>query len=227
MNCYERRVLPWLIELGMRSREVARLRAAIVPQARGVVLEVGVGSALNLPYYGDAVERLYAIDPSEPLLRMAARRARRAPFAVELAVAAGERVPLAAESVDSVVTTFTLCSIADPLQALSEVRRVLKPEGVLFFAEHGLAPETGVQVWQRRLNPLWKKIAGGCNLDRGMDALIASAGFTLSGLEARYVRGPRVLAYVYSGSARPQRMPHAPATMNGPMPPAAAPDTAR
>lgn len=203
MSFYARQLFPRLLDFAMRHREFTRYRERLVPQARGRVLEVGVGSGLNLPFYGSSVERLYALDPSEALLHMTSRRLDTAPFPVELMPQSAESLPLADASIDTVVTTFTVCSIGEPLRALREMRRVLKPAGTLLFAEHGLAPERAVRRWQRRLNPLWRGIAGGCNLDRDMNELIREAGFTITEVTAEYARGPRVLAYVYSGCATP------------------------
>lgn len=200
---YERRILPRLLDLAMRNKEAQRYRARLVPQARGATLEVGVGSGLNLPFYGGRVDRLVGVDPSEALLRMARKRARGAAIPVELLAHSGEALPLGDASVDTVVLTFTLCTIPDPGKALREARRVLKPSGELLFAEHGLAPEESVRRWQRRLNPLWRRVAGGCNLDRRIDELIAAAGFQLAGLESGYAKGPRPMSYVYLGRARP------------------------
>lgn len=203
MNLYERWILPRLLDLVMRNKEATRFRARLVPQARGAALEVGVGSGLNLRFYGDQVERLVAVDPSAELLRMARRRARGAAFPIELLLRPGEELPLANASIDSAVVTFTLCTIADPAKALREVRRVLKPGGELLFAEHGLSPDAGVRRWQRRLNPLWRRVAGGCNLDRPIDELIAAAGFRFAALETEYAKGPRPMSYVYIGRALP------------------------
>lgn len=203
MNLYERWVLPRLLDLAMRNKEATRFRARLIPWARGAALEVGVGSGLNLPFYGAQVERLVAVDPSEKLLRMARRRARSATIPIEFITHSGEALPLADASVDTAVFTFTLCTIPDPLKALREARRVLKPSGELLFAEHGLAPEAGVQRWQQRLNPLWRRVAGGCNLDRRIDELIATAGFRFSGLEKEYAKGPRPMSYIYIGRASP------------------------
>lgn len=202
MGIYEQAILPRLIDLCMRNREVAGYRARLVPAARGRVLEIGIGSALNLPYYGAAVERLYGLDPSPALLAKARERVRGAPWPAELFQCGAEDIPLDDRSVDTVVMTFTLCSIAEPQRALREMRRVLVPGGSLLFAEHGLAPEPGVQRWQRRLTPFWRRLAGGCHLDREMDALIRDAGFIVSDLAAGYARGPRALAYIYCGRAR-------------------------
>ena len=203
MNLYQRYVIPRLIDLAMRNREVARYRSQLVPLAHGTVIEIGVGSGLNLPFYGGGVRRLVGIDPSQALLDMTRAKLAHAPFAVELLGQSAEALPLADASADTVVTTFTLCSIPDPLAALREMKRVLKPGGILLFAEHGLAPEPSVERWQHRLNPAWRALAGGCNIDRKMDALVTAAGFALDALETGYAKGPRVLSYIYAGRASP------------------------
>ena len=205
MSLYTERIFPRLLDLAMKYREFTRYRERIVPRAQGTVLEIGVGSGLNLPFYGSRVERLYALDPSEALLRMTGRKMDAAPFPVELMSQPAESLLLADESIDTVVTTFTVCSIGEPLQALREMRRVLKPGGKLLFAEHGLAPDVSVQRWQHRLNPVWKKLSGGCNLDREMDVLIDAAGFRTRNISREYAKGPRLLSYVYAGEAEPWR----------------------
>ncbi len=203
MSLYDRWILPHLLDIAMRNKEVARHRSVVVPRARGIVLEVGIGSGLNLRFYGPQVQGLYAIDPSEDLLRMARRRSHAVPFPVEFFARSGEAIPIDDHSVDTVLTTFTLCTIPDPLAALREMRRVLRPTGQLLFAEHGLAPEPSVQRWQHRCTPVWKRIAGGCHLDRRMDALIRESGFLIVELASDYAKGPRLLSYVYAGVARP------------------------
>ena len=203
MRLYARHILPSLIELGMRSGEVTHFRESLVPDASGFVLEVGVGSGLNLRFYPSTVERVIGIDPSWELLRMARQRVGASMTLINLVEASAEALPILTSSIDTVVMTFTLCSIADPARALSEIHRVLRPGGELRFAEHGLAPEKTVQTWQHRLNPLWRRVAGGCNLDRRMDELIRSSGFRLNELHTGYAKGPRPMTYVYWGRARP------------------------
>ena len=203
MGFYDKWIFPRLVDVAMRNREATRLRAQIVPEARGAVLEIGVGSGLNLPFYGTGVERLYGLDPSEELLAMARKKTGAVAFPIELLAHSSEEIPLEDGCVDTVVTTWTLCSIADPVKALREMRRVLKPGGMLLFTEHGLAPEARVQGWQQRLNPLWSRISGGCNLNRKIDALIQASGFRIEELEKEYSKGPRVLSYMYCGRARP------------------------
>ena len=209
MNVYDRYILPRLLDLAMRNSEIARYRQRLVPRARGTGVEIGVGSGLNLPFYDEAVERLVGVDPSNELLAMTRKRAAASPFPVELVAQGAERLPLDAHSVDFAVTTFSLCTIADPAAALRELYRVLRPGASLIFAEHGLAPDVGVQRWQHRLNPFWRRLAGGCNLDRRIDALLVGAGFEIAEITREYARGPRALAYVYSGIAC--RSPQGPA----------------
>ena len=202
MGFYSRFVLPQIINLAMKSKEATRHRAQAVPAARGRVLEIGIGSGLNLPFYGGDVETVFGLDPSPELLRMARKRAAKAAFPVELVEQAAEEIPFDAGSFDTLVMTWTLCSIAEPLAALGEMRRVMKPDGALIFVEHGLAPDRRVEAWQHRLNPVWKRLAGGCNLDRRIDALIRDAGFAIAALETGYVKGPKPMTFVYNGVAR-------------------------
>lgn len=202
MSLYERFLLPRLIDLAMRNPQATRYRRKFIPAARGRVLELGAGSGLNLPFYGTGVTGLFALDPSAELLRLARRKRAPAGFPVEYLPCSAEAIPLADRSVDTVVSTWTLCSIPDALRALGEARRVLKPGGTLIFVEHGWAPDPGVQRWQQRLNPTWRRLAGGCNLDRRIDRLIREAGFDLADLHNEYLRGPRPFTYTYSGHAR-------------------------
>lgn len=204
MGFYHDHILPWAVHLSMRSKELGELRRAVLPAARGRVLELGVGSGLNLPLYDGDVTSVIGIDPSERLLAMARSRAPQAPCAVELVAGSAEDPPYEDRSFDSVVTTWTLCTIPDAAKALAEARRLLKPGGELVFIEHGRAPDPGVARWQRRLNPVWRRIGGGCNLDRDIPGLIEGAGFAFSELETGYmVKGPRTHTYLYKGRARP------------------------
>ena len=202
MSLYSRFLLPRLIDFAMRQKQARERREALVPRAHGAVLEVGIGSGLNLPYYdASRVRRLCAVDPSAELLAMARRSARRLQVEVELVQQSAERLPFGTASFDSALVTWTLCSIPDPAAALREIRRVLKPGGELLFVEHGLSPDAGVAAWQRRLTPLWRPLAGGCHLDRPIGALIGAA-FPALELETFYAEGPRILAWMYEGSAR-------------------------
>jgi ubiquinone/menaquinone biosynthesis C-methylase UbiE len=202
MGLYAKYVLPRIIDVAMRNDETARLRAAWIPLARGEVLEVGIGSGLNLPFYSAEVQRVYGVDPSVELQRIARGRVAATPFEVEfLSQSAEEHLPLADASIDTVVTTWTLCSIADAPKALREMKRVLKASGRLIFLEHGRAADPGVADWQERITPLWKNITGGCHLNRKIDDLITTAGFRITELKTFYVRGPRPMTYTFQGAA--------------------------
>src|SRR5689334_2163302 len=169
MGFYRDRIVPSIIDVVMRNEDAARRRAVLVPQARGRVLEVGIGSGLNLPFYSRDVTALVGVEPSAKLAAMTRRRTDGLSFPVEVIERSAEEMPLEAGSFDTVVTTWVLCSIPDAVRALREMRRVLAPGGRLLFVEHGLAPDAGVRRWQQRLNPVWRRISGGCNFDRGID----------------------------------------------------------
>ena len=202
MGLYAEHILPHVIDFAMRYPEARARRAVVVPQARGRVLELGIGSGLNLPFYG-AVSALDAIDPSVRLLDMTEKKLAGIPFRVALHRASAEQLPFESHTFDTVLTTWTLCSIPEVGQALKEVCRVLKPGGRLLFIEHGAAPDESVRRWQQRIDPVWTRFAGGCHLDRPMDSLIGSAGLRVEGLLARYLEGPRFVTYTYEGSAVP------------------------
>ena len=201
MNVYERWVLPALLDLVMRQRQMEKYRRDLVPAARGRVLEIGIGSGLNLPLYARGVSTVVGLDPSERLLAMARQRAAKVSVQVDLLRGSATEIPLDNDSIDTLVMTWTLCSIPDPLGALREMRRVLRPSGTLLFIEHGLSPEPGVARWQRRLTPMWRHLAGGCHLDRKVDDLIHAAGFELTKLRTEYADGPRPMTYMYGGCA--------------------------
>jgi len=203
MGFYAKYVLPRFIDLAMRNRETARLRAEWLPHARGDVLEVGIGSGLNLPFYSSQVRKVYGVDPSVELQRMARARIAATPLEVELFVQSAEDPPpLSDASIDTVVVTWTLCSIANAPRALQQIKRVLKADGRLIFLEHGRAPDPAVVAWQDRLTPVWKRIGGGCHLNRKIDGLIEAAGFQISELRTFYLPGPRPMTYTYQGFAR-------------------------
>jgi ubiquinone/menaquinone biosynthesis C-methylase UbiE len=199
---YSRCILPVLTDLAMRNKAVSAERARWVPLAAGVVLEVGAGSGLNFAHYGSHVRKLYALDPSAELRRMAGPRAQRVRVPVEFLAAPAEAIPLPDASVDTVVTTWTLCTIADAGRALHEMGRALRGDGRLIFVEHGHSTDPRVAHWQDCLTPIWRRIAGGCHLNRPIDQLIQASGFEISEIERGYVRGPRVGAYLYRGVAR-------------------------
>lgn len=204
MGFYQVRILPHLINLAMRQKNLAAYRSRVVPAAQGCVLEVGIGSGLNLPFYSHNVERVIGLDPSPSLLAMARRARRQDSPLVEFVEGSAEEIPVESASIDTVVTTWTLCSIPEASHALHEMRRVLKPSGQLLFVEHGRAPDPNVRWWQDRLTPAWKRIGGGCHFNRAIGSLIAGAGFRFERFETGYMRGPKPMAYMYEGSARPR-----------------------
>jgi len=202
MGIYARHILPWATDRVCSARPTRRQREKVIPLASGTVLEIGAGSGLNFPLYDpERVERVLALDPSEGMLRRARAVGEAARVHVELLEASAEDIPLETSSVDTVVTTYTLCTILDPVAALVEMSRVLAPGGRLVFCEHGLAPDPGVRRWQRRLDPAWRRIAGGCNLGRDIPGLIGRSGFRIVGLETMYIPGWRPASFNYWGSA--------------------------
>jgi ubiquinone/menaquinone biosynthesis C-methylase UbiE len=203
MSFYDRRILPHVINLAMSNRELLPYRERVLSAARGRVLEIGIGSGLNLPFYGANVEEILGLDPATRLIAMARRAANRSKTAVTFIAGSAEAIPIADRSVDTVLTTWTLCSIPNAVGALREMRRVLKPGGQLLFVEHGLAPEENVRKWQHRLTPIWKRIGGGCHLDRPIGALVESAGFRITRLDTGYMKGPRPMTFLYEGRAAP------------------------
>lgn len=212
MSLYGRWLLPRLIARVMQAPDFGAYRARLVPRACGVVLDLGFGSGLNLPHYGPAVRRVIGLEPSPALLRRAAAPASAAAPPVSLLRARAEAIPLRSGSVDTVVMTWTLCSLEDARGGLAELRRVLRPGGALLFAEHGRAPDPAVARWQGRLDPLWWRIS--CRLDNPVAALLAEAGFTLEEARSGYLgRGPRVLTFMTEGVAR--RLPGCPAGSSG------------
>jgi len=200
---YQERIVPHLIQLAMRNRDLVPYRTRVVSAANGCVLEIGIGSGSNIALYGPSVDRVIGLEPSRQLIAMARRCAAQSPLSVKVIEGTAEAIPLDRHSVDSVVTTWTLCSIPQVSLALSEMRRVLKPDGQLLFVEHGRAPEPAVQKWQDRLTPLWKCIGGGCHLNRPIQNLIESAGFKVDRINTGYMRGPKPMTFLYEGSARP------------------------
>lgn len=199
---YDRHLLPHLIDFACGMKPVSRQRELVVPQAQGRVLEIGIGTGLNMPFYDRTkVRYIIGVDPALQMHRLAAKRVARAGLDVELVGVEAETIPLEDASIDTVVSTYTLCTIPDPLAALREMRRVLAPGGRLLFCEHGRAPDEAVRRWQERLTPHWRKIAGGCHLDRDVPALLTEAGFRCDTLQTRYLAGPRPLTFNYWGAA--------------------------
>jgi ubiquinone/menaquinone biosynthesis C-methylase UbiE len=203
MGFYGNVILPRLCDLSMRNKRLRPYRERVIGAAEGRVLEIGAGSGLNLRLYRSAASEVLALEPDQNLLRIAERNAKNAPRPVTFLEASAEQIPLEDRSVDTVVTTWTLCTIPDADRALREARRVLKTAGRLLFVEHGLAPERHVQKWQNRLTPVWTKISGGCHLNRPIARIIETAGFAIESLETGYLPGPKFLAFLSEGSARP------------------------
>ncbi|MEK9281477.1 class I SAM-dependent methyltransferase [Bradyrhizobium sp. ISRA442] len=203
MSFYQDRMLPWLTHLAMRQAQLVPYRTRVASAATGRVLELGIGPGLNLGFYGPSVTQIIGIDPSSKLLEIARDAGRRHASHLELIEGSAEAIPLENASVDTVVTTWTMCSIPDVSRALSEARRILKPDGQLLFVEHGRAPEARVQWWQDHLTPPWKVIAGGCHLNRAIADLIRGNGFAVHDLHVGYMRGPKPMTFMYEGRALP------------------------
>ena len=204
MGFYAKYVWAPILDLAMRDEATTAQRRKVVPGARGRVLEVGFGSGLNFPYYDPAsVETITGLEPCAELQEKARKRAVAASLSVELVTGSAEDMPFDRATFDTVLVTWALCSIPDPRAALREMRRVLKPEGTLLFAEHGLASDERVARWQHRLNPVWRTVSGGCNFDRPIDGLVREASFTIERLNTAYLPGPKVLTYNYWGRAVP------------------------
>lgn len=207
MGLYARHIGPRLVRCLCCGRDVAAERRKVVPRAQGVVLEIGIGPGLNLPYYDPArVERVVGVDPGESFVRLGRAAIAASPVPVTIAAEPAERLPLPSASVDTAVVTFTLCSVDDPEAALGEVRRVLRPEGRVLFLEHGRSEDPGVARWQDRLNPVWRALAVGCNLNRPVAGLLEAAGFAIQEIEEAYMPGvPRPVGFYSRGVAHPDR----------------------
>ncbi len=204
MAFYDDHVLPHLIDLACSTKPTRKQREKIVHLAEGDVLEIGFGSGLNLPYFDrDKVRRIFGLEPSQGMRRKAQGNVDASGLDVEFIDLPGEEIPLEPKSMDTVLITFTLCSIDQTEAALEGMRRVLKPGGQLLYSEHGVAPDAGVRRWQHRLNPTWKRFSGGCNMNRNIPALIEGSGFRVTTDERMYIPGPRILSYNYWGIAKP------------------------
>ncbi|MDR3532292.1 MAG: class I SAM-dependent methyltransferase [Rhodopila sp.] len=204
MGIYSRYVVPRLVAVAMRNRMLVPYRQRVAGMATGRVLEIGIGSALNLPFYGSGVSEVIGVDPSPTLVAIALQRRPGLPYQFDVVAGSGERLPFEDRDFDTVLTSWSLCSVTDPIQVLREARRVLRPGGRLLFVEHGRAPDADVRRWQDWLDPAWTRLAGGCHLNRKMDDLVSGAGFRLDQLRTGYARGPRPMTFMYEGHAQPR-----------------------
>lgn len=206
MNLWDRYVVPPLVSCACAAKPIMKQRAKIVPRAYGNVLEIGCGSGTNFDFYThNEIDRLYALEPSEGMLRRARRKAAGLGWAnrIEFLQSGAEAVDLDDDSIDTVVITFVLCTIPDWEGALKEARRVLKPDGQVLFSEHGLSPDEGVARWQRRVEPVWKPLVGGCHLTRNTGQMLSQTGFALEGMETMYLPNtPKIAGFVSWGAAR-------------------------
>jgi ubiquinone/menaquinone biosynthesis C-methylase UbiE len=203
MGFYSDVILPRLCDFAMRNKLLLPIRQRVIGAAEGRVLEIGVGSGLNLPFYRPQVAEVLALEPAPRLVAMARTAAHGASIPVRFLEASAEAIPLDHHSVDTIVTTWTLCSIPHAATALADMRRVLRPGGKLLFVEHGLAPDESVRRWQDLITPAWRCISGGCHLNRPIRAMIEGAGFRFDRIETGYIPGPRPMTFMYEGSARP------------------------
>ena len=202
MGLYDRYVLPRVINFACSSKPNMKQREKIIHRAEGDVLEIGMGSGLNLLYYDrDKVRKVWGLEPSEGMRQLARRNMGGANLDLEMIDLPGEEIPLDSNSIDTVVVTYTLCTIPDAQKALHGMQRVLRPGGKLLFCEHGIAPDPGVAKWQNRLNPAWRLFAGGCNVNRDIPRVLESSGFHVIEDERMYIPGIKVLSYNYWGSA--------------------------
>jgi SAM-dependent methyltransferase len=203
MSLYRKLIVPRLTDLAMRNRHLGPYRERVIGAAEGRVLEVGVGSGLNLARYPPAVQELLALEPDPKLIAMARSKSAERDQPLRFLEASAEHIPLEDASIDTVVSTWTMCTIPDIRRALGEIRRILKPDGRLLFVEHGLAPDPSVRKWQNRLDPFWTRVGGGCHLNRPIATLITAAGFQIDRLRTGYMPGPKLMTFMYEGAGRP------------------------
>ena len=202
-SLYNKYLLPKILDVCCSTKPIKYQRNKIVPHAKGVVLEIGIGSGLNLPFYnGSTVKKIYGLDPSEELNEIARKNASSTQLDIDFIISGAEEIKLPSNSVDTVLITYTLCTIPEFNSALKEIKRVLKNDGIMLFCEHGLAPDTNVKKWQNRINPLWGKLFGGCNINRNIPHIIQDSGLNIKKLEQMYLPStPKIVAYNYWGVA--------------------------
>jgi ubiquinone/menaquinone biosynthesis C-methylase UbiE len=202
MGFYDKHLLPRLVHLTCGLKPAMKQRQKVVPLAHGHVLEIGIGSGLNIPFYdASRVQHLWGLDPSAEMWAIAQKNAEEHHLEAEFIQSGAETIPLPSRSADTVVMTYTMCTIPEVESALTEIRRVLKPGGQLLFCEHGQAPDEDVRRWQNRLNPLWRTLAGGCNLNRPIGELLERAGFNSPDLQTMYIPGWKPACFNYWGRA--------------------------
>ena len=204
MGFYNKYILPKFINCACGSKPINYQRDKLVPYAKGIVLDIGIGSGLNIPFYNKSnINHLYGLDPSPELLETAMKVAKTHELEIEFLECGAESIPLPDDSIDTIVITYTMCTIPDISLSNAEMLRVLKPNGKLLFCEHGLAPDERVAKWQKIINPVWNKIAGGCNLNRDIPKLIESSGLKISEIEEMYLPNtPKFAGYNYWGIAK-------------------------
>ena len=202
MGFYDKYLLPKIVHLTCSQNPAMKQREKVVPLAEGRVLEIGIGSGLNIPFYNaEKVSHLWGLDPSGEMWSIAEKNATEHHLDAEFIQSGAESIPLDDNSADTVLMTYTMCTIPNIEAALQEIRRVMKPTGKLIFCEHGKAPDAGVYRWQNRINPIWKRLAGGCNINRPIDSLLNQSGFRSSDLQTMYLPGWKPATYNYWGTA--------------------------
>lgn len=202
-SAYENYVLPKLLDTCCSTKPINYQREKIVPNASGTVLEIGIGSGLNIPFYNiSKIDKIYGLDPSIQLCKKAIKKAEEIDINIDFLFEGAEEIKLKSNSIDTVVITYTLCSIPNPMDALKEIKRVIRSDGNILFCEHGIAPDIKVSKWQNRINPIWGKLFGGCNINRDIPSIISNSGFKVQNLEQMYLPStPKIVGYNYWGSA--------------------------
>ena len=202
-SAYENYVLPKLLDTCCSTKPINYQREKIVPNASGTVLEIGIGSGLNIPFYNiSKIDKIYGLDPSIQLCKKAIKKAEKINMNIDFLFEGAEEIKLKSNSIDTVVITYTLCSIPNPMDALKEIKRVIRSDGNILFCEHGIAPDIKVSKWQNRINPIWGKLFGGCNINRDIPSIISNSGFKVQNLEQMYLPStPKIVGYNYWGSA--------------------------
>jgi len=203
-NLYDKFVLPKLLDVCCSTKPINYQRNKIVPNAKGDILEVGIGSGLNIPYYDPKkINKIIGLDPSEELNEMAKENAAKSDINIDILIAGAEEIPLPSNSIDTVLITYTLCTIPNLADSLKEIKRVMKNDAEMIFCEHGIAPDLRIQNWQNKINPLWGKLFGGCNINRDIPTILVNSEFKIQTLEQMYLPStPKIVGYNYWGLAK-------------------------